>query len=62
MEQSYIHVKWMKESDLEEYSYRAKQKIRRYWGTKEKKRFLVSLLLHTTPKSNYDIAMVLWQD
>ncbi len=42
MEQSYMHVKWMKESDLEDYSYKAKQKIRRYWGQKEKKRFLVS--------------------
>jgi hypothetical protein len=45
MEQSYMHVKWMKESDLEEYSYKAKQKIRRYWGQKEKKKFLVSLIL-----------------
>jgi hypothetical protein len=35
----------MKESDLEEYSYKAKQKIRRYWGQKEKKKFLVSLIL-----------------
>lgn len=42
MDQSYMHVKWMKESDLEDYSYKAKQKIRRYWGQKEKKRFLVS--------------------
>lgn len=39
MEQSYMHVKWMKESDLEDYSYKAKQKIRRYWSQKEKKRF-----------------------
>jgi hypothetical protein len=30
MEQSYVNVKWMKEADLEEYSYKSKQKIRRY--------------------------------
>jgi hypothetical protein len=33
----------MKETDLEEYSFKAKAKIRRYWGQKEKKRLLVRL-------------------
>ena len=45
MEQSYLHVKWMSEEQLEEYSFKAKQKIRRYWSQKEKKRFIVSFYL-----------------
>jgi hypothetical protein len=28
----------MEEKEMEEYSYRAKQKIRRYWIAKERKR------------------------
>jgi len=42
MEQSYLNVRWMKEADLEEYSYKSKQKIRRYLQQKEKKKALVS--------------------
>ncbi len=42
VDQSYLHVKWMEETELEEYSYKAKQKIRRYWVQKEKKLRIVS--------------------
>jgi len=35
----------MEESQLEEYSYRAKQKIRRYFNAKEKKRFIVNFII-----------------
>jgi hypothetical protein len=34
----------MEEKELDEYSYRAKQKIRRYWIQKEKKKGLVRLV------------------
>lgn len=37
----------MEESELEEYSYRSKQKIRRYFNAKEKKRLLVPFFLVT---------------
>jgi hypothetical protein len=41
MDQSYLHLKWMEEKDIEEYSYKAKLKIKRYWIQKEKKQKLV---------------------
>lgn len=47
MEQSYLNVKWMKEAELEEYSYKSKQKIRRYQMQKDKKKALVSYYLNT---------------
>lgn len=59
MDQSYMHVKWMKESDLEDYSYKAKQKIRRYWGQKEKKRFLVSFNNTYTKESSSQTIWIL---
>jgi hypothetical protein len=46
MDQSYLHVKWMKEAELEEYSYKSKQKIRRYLQSKDKKKAQVSLPLY----------------
>ena len=42
MEQSYLNVKWMKEAELEEYSYKSKQKIKRYQMQKDKKKAIVS--------------------
>lgn len=53
MEQSYLNVKWMKEAELEEYSYKSKQKIRRYQMQKDKKKALVSYYPTTAAFEDY---------